>query len=228
MGTKTCVSLAKSVDKGSEYNVEANTIVYMSQPPVGIVSCVNESPFTGGRDEEDDETLRARILGNYSALPNGANTAFYEKEALSVSGVTAVKVIRRKGGSVRSISWWRGQTAYPPRTDKLRREQNRHVEGICVDVDVYAPTPVTVNISLKLDVENGYSFNATTILVARALTDYFNGTLLGKDILMAKLGSIVYGVRGVRNYSFQSPTQDITVDDDELPVLGNLAIAEWK
>ena len=97
-----------------------------------------------------------------------------------------------------------------------------------MDVDVYAPTPVTVNISLRIAVENGYSFNVTTIRVARALNSYFDGTLLGKDVLLAKLGSIVYSVEGVKNYAFLTPVGDITVADDELPILGDLSIADWN
>ncbi len=228
-GTKTCSVISKSVEKGSENNVEANTVVYMAHPPVGIVSCVNESPFIGGLDDEDDEALRKKILNNYTTLPNGANVSYYEKEAMSVNGVAAVKVIPRSRGVgtvdiiVASSEGIPGIGVVQAVEDKIDLSRE-----ICVDVDVYAPTPVTVNVSLRIAVENGYSFNVTTIRVARALNSYFDGTLLGKDVLLAKLGSIVYGVEGVKNYVFLTPVGDITVADDELPILGDLSIADWN
>ena len=228
VGGTYCQVLSKSVEKGSEGNVDANTIVYMSQPPIGIVSCVNELGFTGGRDDEDDESLRARILNNYRSLPNGANKAFYEKEALEVSGVSAVKVVPRSRGIGTVDVIVAGTEGIPSnatvRTVKAKLDDLRE---ICVDIDVYAPSPVTVNISLKIDIESGYSFNVTNIRVARALSDYFDGSLLGKNVLLAKLGSIVYSVEGVKNYTFLTPSQDVTVRDDELPILGSLTIAEW-
>ena len=60
--------------------------------------------------------------------------------------------------------------------------------------------------------------------VATALGQYFNGTLLGKDVLLAKLGQAVFNVEGVSNYSFSLPAADIAVADDELPVAGAITI----
>ncbi len=47
---------------------------------------------------------------------------------------------------------------------------------------------------------------------------YFTGERLGQDVLLAKLGSILFGVRGVENYAITSPTADVAVAADELPV----------
>ena len=55
----------------------------MAVAPVGVSQVTNPEAFTGGADVEDDEALRARVLETFRRMPNGANAAFYEQEALS-------------------------------------------------------------------------------------------------------------------------------------------------
>lgn len=40
-----------------------------------------------GSDQEDDASLRSRILESYQRLPNGANAAWYEQTAMGHEGV---------------------------------------------------------------------------------------------------------------------------------------------
>ena len=57
---------------------EAGLAVESVDLTAAVTACTNPAAFTGGSDEEDDETLRARVLESYQRLPNGANTAWYE------------------------------------------------------------------------------------------------------------------------------------------------------
>ena len=84
---------AQAVEPGPGGNVSAGTVRTMAVAPVGVAACTNPVPFTGGREEEGDEELRARILATYQQLPNGTNGAYYAQEALTVEGVTAVRVL---------------------------------------------------------------------------------------------------------------------------------------
>lgn len=55
----------KSVITGSATNVEANSITQVSPRPITHIECTNEYAAIGGRDYEDDETFRNRII-NYN------------------------------------------------------------------------------------------------------------------------------------------------------------------
>lgn len=55
----------KSVITGSATNVEANSITQVSPRPLTHIECTNEYAAIGGRDYEDDETFRNRII-NYN------------------------------------------------------------------------------------------------------------------------------------------------------------------
>ena len=45
-------------------------------------------------------------------------------------------------------------------------------------------------------------------------------------MLLARLGSLIYGCDGVENYAVSAPAADLAVDADELPVLGTLSVEE--
>ncbi|MBP8640553.1 MAG: baseplate J/gp47 family protein, partial [Oscillospiraceae bacterium] len=95
---------------------------------------------------------------------------------------------------------------------------------ICVDVRVSAPTTVTVPVSVAISIKAGYNYDSVSSRVKAELQRFFNGTLLGKDVLLAKLGQVVFGVEGVSNYSFSLPSADITVAANVLPIAGVISV----
>jgi len=95
---------------------------------------------------------------------------------------------------------------------------------ICVDVAVSAPTTVSVPVSVAISIENGYVYETVEANVATALGQHFNGTLLGKNVLLAKLGNVVFGVEWISNYSISLPVADITIANNQLPVAGTISV----
>ena len=55
---------------------------------------------------------------------------------------------------------------------------------------------------------------------------WFDGTMLGQDVLLAKIGQRLFQVEGVANYAIEGPSDDVSIDEDELPVLGTLSVEE--
>lgn len=102
----------EAVEGGADSNVGANTIVLHTGDENGelldeIISVTNEEPITGGLDEEDDDTLRERIV-EYDQSQDVSfigNVADYKRWALSVAGVGAATVISAKdtSGTVKII-----------------------------------------------------------------------------------------------------------------------------
>lgn len=66
----------RSVDVGSYTNVAPNTIINVTSPPAGHISCTNEYYAIGGRDTEDDEMFRIRIKNNLNILSIGTREYF--------------------------------------------------------------------------------------------------------------------------------------------------------
>ena len=217
----------QALEPGTAGNVSAQTVVSMAVAPMGIASCTNPQAFAGGADGEGDEELRARILDTFRRLPNGANVAFYEQGALSFDQVAAAAVIPKPRG-LGSVDVIVSTLAGTPGEELLEQLQDYFEQRreIAVDVQVKAPTPVTVNVAVQVKAKGGWDKTQVLDQVEETLEGWFDGKLLGQDVLLARLGSLIYGCDGVENYVISAPAADLAVDADELPVLGTLSVEE--
>ena len=217
----------QALEPGTAGNVSAQTVVSMAVAPMGIASCTNPQAFAGGADGEGDEELRARILDTFRRLPNGANAAFYEQGALSFDQVAAAAVIPKPRG-LGSVDVIVSTLAGTPGEELLEQLQDYFEQRreIAVDVQVKAPTPVTVNVAVQVKAKGGWDKTQVLDQVEETLAGWFSGKLLGQDVLLARLGSLIYGCDGVENYAVSAPAADLAVDADELPVLGTLSVEE--
>lgn len=212
---------------GAAGNVSAWTIVSMAVAPMGISACANPQPCAGGADGETDDALRARVLESFKRLPNGANAAFYQQGALSFDQVAAAAVISRPRG-VGSVDVVPATLAGLP-SQELLAELEDYFEKrreIAVDLQVRAPTTTTVNIAVQVEPQEGQNCAQVLERVKTVLQGWFNGKLLGQDILRARLGSLIYSCEGVENYTISAPAADVKINPDTLPMLGTLTVEE--
>ncbi len=215
----------RALEAGTGGNVSAGTIVSMAVAPMGVASCVNPEPCIGGADGEEDDTLRERVLESFKRLPNGANAAFYQQGALSFEQVAAAAVIPRPRG-IGSVDVVPATLAGPPSQGLLQEmqvyfEQRRE---IAVDVKVRAPETVTVNVSVQVEPQEKQNGAQVRERVEETIRNRFNGRLLGRRVLLAWLGSLIYNCEGVANYAITAPAADVAVAEDQLPVLGTLKV----
>lgn len=216
----------RAAEAGRSGNVAAGSIRTMSAPPAGITGCTNPDGMTGGADEESDESLRARILDSFARMPNGANAAYYEQQALSVDGVTDAAALPRSRGRGTVDVVIAGTGGVPEQTllDRVEEHLQENRE-IAVDVRAVAPEAVTVNVSLKIESKQPAQ---TAQRVRETLGQYFAVPRLGKSILRAQLTSLVFGTDGVENCLLIAPADDVSVSPAQLPVLGSVTVEEME
>ncbi|MBR6258827.1 MAG: baseplate J/gp47 family protein [Oscillospiraceae bacterium] len=228
-GGTECTVAARCLTPGKIGNAPAGMVSYMTVAPVGVASCRNEAAFTGGADAESDEDLRKRVTSSFRRLPNGANAAYYEQAALSVEGVRAAAVTPRANGRGTVKVTVASESGVPSAALLSAVEDTiNEMREICVDLTVAAPSAVTVNVAAKVDAEEGYDGATVRNDVAAAVTAFFDGGLLGKSVTRAMLGSIIYGVEGVKTYTLTSPASDVSASETALPVLGTLSVTAWS
>lgn len=226
-GKQECDVFARAVEAGSAGNVAAGSIVSLAVAPVGVSACSNPKAFSGGTDAEDDETLRARVLDTYRRLPNGANAAFYQQGALSFEQVAAAAVLPRARGQgtvdvvVAAHSGAPEQALLNELTDYFQQRRE-----IAVDVQVRAPELAPVQIAVQVAPAQGQDSAAVLARVRQALTGWFTGDRLGEDVLLADLGSVIYGCEGVKNYKITAPDGDVAMNRDQLPTVQSLSVEE--
>ena len=95
---------------------------------------------------------------------------------------------------------------------------------IAVDLEVKAPETVTVNIAVAVEPEEGRDKQEVLALVEQTIREWFTGRLLGQRVLRARLGEIIYHCDGVTNYAIKTPSADVDIEVDQLPVLGTLKV----
>ncbi len=195
--------------------------------PVGVVQCTNPAAFSGGCDAESDEALRGRVLASYQRLPNGANAAYYEQEAMRYPGVAAAKAVGRARG-IGTVNVVIATHAGVPDAALLAAVETdlQKKREIAVDVKVLAPTVETVAVTAALKAAPGYTFAEVKAGAQSALEALFTGGLLGKSVTTARLLTLLCGVEGVENVHLTAPAADVEVGSTELPMLGTVTISE--
>ena len=212
---------------GTAGNVPAERITNMTRAPVGVTGVTNPAAFAGGSGEEDDESLRERILDSFIRLPNGANAAFYELRALSHPGVEAVRVIPRHQG-IGTVGVVVSGAGGVPEQALLQEIQDDldSVREIAVDVTVMAPEPERVDLAVRILPKPGKSFDSAQAAVRTALTAWFDGGLLGKPVYRTQLGKVILDTGVAETYAITAPTKDLPGNARRLPQLGTLTIME--
>ena len=185
--------------------------------------------FTGGLEEETDEALRVRVLETFQRMPNGANAAFYQREALSFPQIAAASVIPRPRG-IGTVDVIAATRAGVP-DEALLAQLTDHLQSrreIAVEVQVKAPTLSTVTMYLQLKPKEGYTFAQVAAGVKQRLQDWFTGERLGQDILRSELGDLIYHCEGVANYNIVAPKKDVAGSPEVLPQLGRVTTEAMK
>ena len=218
---------AQALEGGSAFNAAPGTITIMTVCPVGITACTNPAAFSGGNDPEEDESLRSRVLESYRRLPNGANTAWYERSAMAHAGVAEAKAVGRRRG-IGTVDVFIAAEGGMPDTELLEtvRTDLQEKREIAVDVQVLAPTERSVDVTLEIAAEKSRDFSAVKAAAEQAVTAFFSGHLLGKPVLAAELVTLVFQQEGVENVRLVSPAEDVAAGVGVLPVLGTLTVTE--
>ena len=218
---------AQAAEAGAGGNVIAGTVTLLSAMPVGVVQCTNPAAFSGGCDAESDEALRRRVLASYQRLPNGANAAYYEQEAMRYPGVAAAKAVGRARG-IGTVNVVIATHAGVPDAALLAAVETdlQKKREIAVDVKVLAPAVETVAVTAALKAAPGYTFAEAKAGAQSALEALFTGGLLGKSVTTARLLTLLCGVEGVENVHLTAPAADVAVGSTELPMLGTVTISE--
>lgn len=213
---------AQAVEAGVAGNVIAGSVRMLTATPMGVTGCTNPIAMSGGSDGEGDEELRKRILDSFLRLPNGANRAFYEQGALSFDEVVAAVALPRNRG-VGTVDVVVATSQGVPDHELLERlnEYFAQRREIAVDVAACPPRTVTVDVTVQIQSED---MEHTAARVEQELRTWFSGQRLGQDVLRAKLGSLIFGVDGVENYTLQTPAADLHMEKDQLPVLGSVTV----
>lgn len=95
---KTSVDVPSlAIETGDRFNVAENKINTIVNPPKYVGGVINNAEFTGGTDDETDESLRGRVLEIYKYEFDGLNEASFRKLILECDDILDASVIFEDG-----------------------------------------------------------------------------------------------------------------------------------
>lgn len=235
----------EAAEGGSASNVGVNAIVLHTGDETGelldeIISVTNEEAVTGGLDEEDDDTLRERIVeyDRSHDISYVGNVADYKRWALSVPGVGAVTVIPAKddSGIIKIILM--DQNGVPASKqiqdavyDYIMRpdsESDRLAPPNAV-LEITAPETVVVNISAVVYLREAEIGDVQNDLKAALQSYLLNVSSNDSAVRISAINSILGAVSGIYDYDsvqINGVSKNVDLESGQMPVLGTVRITE--
>lgn len=227
-GTLSVTAPAQAESTGGGYNCAANTVTVMVTAPQGVIYVTNEREFTGGCDNEDDESLRERLKNTYSDISNGANTAFYREIALRHTDIgDANAVARLRGRGTVDVAVFSSSNTPPSQQviDEVSRMLNDARE-IGTDVLVYPAQEISLPIKVMVKPMVGYELADITERVRAAVTNHVVGIGIGKTLYIKDLHALIKGIEGIENYAIASPINDYAVPKTSKLSTSGISVSE--
>jgi Uncharacterized homolog of phage Mu protein gp47 len=208
---------------GSETNVSEESITIITDDIIGLDSCVNHDSFSGGRDEEDDEVFRERILEKIQLPISSGNANSYVYWAKQVSGV----------GNARVIPLWHGQgtvqviivgnDGLAPSYDTVKNVQD-YIETqrpIGASVSVSGARAKGVYIEANVVLEDGHKIDQAKEDITNVVRKYLTTIAFDsnhKKLSYYRISDLIFNVSGVSdiiNYTINGSNQSIVANYDE-------------
>lgn len=220
---------------GPSGNTGANTI-NLPDPQIAItINCNNSTPATGGSLAEDINAYRARLPYVVRTQRRGVTRQDYETLIRSVPGIADCQVVDR---NVTPDFPWEYISIYIvpsgglPTSDLLKGSvlsvlmssgclggwQGRYVLNDAI--------PVSVQVSVRVNIVQGYSPAAVRSAVNNTILQQFNvvyGTV-GGLLDFTNMNVACSRVPGVNWIEFDTPKQDVVMAYGQFPVPGPIAI----
>lgn len=233
---------AECMEPGTIGNVAKDTITMMSEPVNGVTSITNPEPFSGGTEGEDDESYRERVLAAYDEPLSGAKKD-YKTWAEEVPGVGEAYVIPLWDGPGTVKLLIMDSNGEPANQDIIDAVQ-AHIApdermggglapiGALVVVD--APDVFTVDITISLILESGYSLEDVVESLKNNIKKYLAAFKINTGdrpldrITVSRLGYVVIDTVGVADYSdlkVNERTDYVEIQIGTVPVLGEVALS---
>lgn len=214
---------------GTSGNVDANTITKIPYSIPGVQSVVNEQSAHDGYDEETDEALLGRYLLKVRTPATSGNVYHYKQWALSIAGVGQCKVLPlwNGNGTVKVIMVDDNNNTASDDLIKKVADYIESVRPIGATVTVTSPVPFAINIEATI-IGSG-----DTDKVKETVNNYFKNNGFGLEyVSVARIGKTLLD-SGITDYDYDTlkvngSNEDITLNDDQLPVCGEVILNARK
>lgn len=227
----------RSVERGVNVNVPIGAIEKADSID-GLRAVRNDASITGGTDDEDDESLRERLLLRMRYPGTSGNKYHYLHWAMEVDGVGRVKVFPEWSGpgTVKVSILDRNQGVA---SQELMQKVKDHIDVDNGTGDTLAPIGATLTVStataISLNIEAKITGVDETVkpsdlmeVYAYFLKEYFTEIAYTRErVTVAKLIDILWRIDGVGeilSLQVNGGTDNIAIGEEEIPVVGSVVL----
>lgn len=224
---------------GTEGNAHFGAVEPIDFIADGLEGAITEL-LIPAQDEEDTEVFRARYMNSFSDTPFGGNQADYKNKALAIDGVGGVKIIPvwDGGGTVKVIII---NSNYDKASSILVAAAQEIIDPVAHTGDGKGTAPightvtvvsceeVTVNISARVTLEDGYTWEGLLSDITAAVEAYLleiRTNWANTDTPVVRVSQVenrilnVDGVLDIQDTEINGSSSNLTLDFKEIPVLG--------
>lgn len=222
--------------EGNRYFGELSSIEYISKDLEGSLVEL----LIPAEDDEDTEILRKRYLASFSSNPFGGNKQDYKDKTNALDGVggTVVIPVWDGGGTVKLIII---DSEYNVASETLVEAVQEAIDpdpqgtgsGIAPighTVTVVSAEALSIDISCRITVLEGYSMSTVRQKIREALEDYLLGMRKvwengGLIVRVSQIENRILGVDGVLDVlqtTVNGSENNLALKQEQLPILGNV------
>lgn len=208
-GSLSTSAAAEAVVSGQASNAAKGSVCVLSTVPTGIEAVTNNEPFTGGRDEETDDSLRARVLACWGFSPSGSNAEFYRRCALACPGVGSASAVAREDGDGTVGVYIRGiDGAVDDATLQAVQADLSEKREINVTVNVKKAQELVWDVNVYVLPVAGCTQEAAQQAAEEAVRRYFSTLRIGDPFMLIQVGQYLLNTGYISNYNFSMSTTD--------------------
>lgn len=211
---------------GSIGNVPANSITIFPVAISGLANVYNPYPVTNGYDEENDEELTNRYFDKLQRPGKSGNKYHYEEWAKSVIGVGNAKIVPRWAGPL-TVKVVIIDANSQPASEELVQNVSDYIDGekpIGADVTVVSATEVPINITVTLELAEGYEELEVKDRIRENIKQYLNEIAFqSTSVSYARIGNAIISTDGVIDYTaltVNAGTANIPIANEEIATMG--------
>ena len=221
----------KCTQTGIVGNVIAGTVIFKLSQLSGVTAVTNPEAITGGTEEEDDDSLRARIvsLDQSQSVSYVGSVADYKRWSLEVPGVGGVTVIPAQDDSGLVTLVITDSNGDPANEEICQNvydyimspaDPELRLTAPNVKLSVIPPTITELSISATVEVGTGSSLDAIKTAFIEAVQAYLDTARSDGEVRYTQIGKILAGISGVYDYdalTLNSGTTNISITNTQLP-----------
>lgn len=221
----------KCTQTGIVGNVIAGTVIFKLSQLSGVTAVTNPEAITGGTEEEDDDSLRARIvsLDQSQSVSYVGSVADYKRWSLEVPGVGGVTVIPAQDDSGLVTLVITDSNGDPANEEICQNvydyimspaDPELRLTAPNVKLSVIPPTITELSISATVEVGTGSSLEAIKSTFIQEVQVYLDTARSDGEVRYTQIGKILAGVPGVYDYdalTLNSGATNISITNTQLP-----------